>query len=60
MYILTATPVTIGLQQTVYSVLETDGHQVVCVEIQSGDIAGRTIEFNYSTTNGTAQGTGNI
>ena len=57
MYILTATLVTIGLQQTMYSVHETDGYQVVCAEIQSGDIAGRTIEISYSTTSGTALGT---
>ena len=47
----------IGLQQTMYSVHETDGYQVVCAEIQSGDIAGRTIEISYSTTSGTALGT---
>ena len=56
-HILTATPVRIGLQQTMYSVHETDGYQVVCAEIQSGDIAGRTIEISYSTTSGTALGT---
>ena len=56
MYILTATFVRIGLQQTMYSVHETDGYQVVCAEIQSGDIAGQTIEINYSTTSGTALG----
>ena len=55
-YILTATPVRIGLQQTMYSVLETNGYQVVCAEVQSGDIAGQTIELNYSTTSGTALG----
>ena len=56
MYILTATPVRIGVQQTMYSVYETDGYQVVCAEIQSGDIAGRMIEISYSTTSGTALG----
>ena len=40
-----------------YSVHETDGYQVVCAEVQSGDIAGRTIEISYSTTSGTALGT---
>ena len=57
MYILTAAPVRIGLQQTIYSVNETDGYQVVCAEIQSGDIDERTIEISYSTTSGTALGT---
>jgi len=56
MYILAATLVRIGLQQTVYSVHETDGYQVVCAEVQSGDIAGRAIKINYSTTSGTALG----
>ena len=56
MCILTATPVTIGLQQRVYSVFEADGYQVVCAEVYSGHIAGRTIELSYSTTNGTAHG----
>ena len=53
-FCLTATPVTIGLQQTAYSVYETDEYQVVCAEVLSGDIAGRNIEIDYITTSDTA------
>lgn len=53
-FCLTATPVTIGLQQTAYSVYETDEYQVVCAEVMSGDIAGRNIKIDYETTGDTA------
>ena len=54
MFLLTATPVTIGLQQTAYSVYETDEYQVVCAEVLSGDIAGRNIKIDFITTSDTA------
>ena len=47
---------TIGLQQTAYSVYETDEYQVVCAEVLSGDIAGRNIMIDYITTSDTAEG----
>ena len=43
----TVAPVSIGLQQSQYSVLETEDYQFVCAEVQSGDVAGREIEINY-------------
>ena len=57
MITFTATPVTIGLQRTAYSVYETDDYKVVCADTLSGDLAGRRIKINYITTIGTAQGT---
>ena len=51
-----ATSVTIGLQETSYSVYETDEYQVVCAEVLSGDIAGRNIVIEYSTESDTAEG----
>ena len=35
---------------------ETDEYQVVCVKVVSGEMAGRTINVDYITTNDTAQG----
>ena len=52
----TATSVTIGLQKTSYSVYETDEYQVVCAEVLSGDIAGRSIDISYITEGDTAEG----
>ena len=48
---------TIGLQETFYSVYETDEYQVVCAEVLSGDIAGRYIDIEYTTESDTAEGT---
>ena len=50
------TDVTIGLSQTVYSVVEGEGGAVVCTSVLSGDIAGRTFSINYQTEDGDAQG----
>ena len=44
---LTVTPVTIGLQLTQYSVIETEDYQFVCATVQSGDVAGRDFEISY-------------
>ena len=41
------TPVAIGFLQTQYTVLENVDNQFVCVEVQSGDIAGRDIEVYH-------------
>ena len=49
-----ATLVTIGLQKTAYPVDETDEYQVVCAEVLSGDIDGRSIVIGYITTSNTA------
>ena len=48
MITFTATPVTIGLQRTAYSVYETDDYKVVCADTLSGDLAGRSIKINYN------------
>lgn len=50
----TVLPVTIGLQQTAYTVGEVDDYQLVCLEVLSGDIDGREIIINYLTASGTA------
>ena len=47
---------TIGLSQTVYSVVEGEGGAVVCTSVLSGDIAGRTFTISYETEDGGAQG----
>ena len=54
--IYTATEVTVGLQQTMYSVKESDGMQLVCTRIISGSVAGRTITISYETADGVARG----
>lgn len=44
----TVTPVTIGLQETQYSVPDTAEYKFVCAELQSGSIDGRDIDIVYS------------
>ena len=46
--------VTIGLQQTAYTVSEADQHQLVCLKVLSGDVDGREFVINYATSSGTA------
>ena len=41
------TPVTIGLQESQYTVTESEDYQFVCAEVQSGDVAGRDIEIDF-------------
>ena len=41
------TAVTIGLQESQYTVVETEDYQFVCAEVQSGDVSGREIEIDY-------------
>ena len=53
-YPFLAYSVTVGMQQTAYTVGEVDGYQLVCFELVSGDLAGRELTFDYSTTSGTA------
>lgn len=52
----TATKVIVGLQQTMYSVRESDGVQLVCTRVKSGSVAGRTIAIHYETADGVARG----
>ena len=52
--VITALPVTIGMQQTAYTVGEVDDYQLACFEVLSGDIDGREIVIDYSTASGTA------
>jgi hypothetical protein len=49
-----ALPVTIGMQQTAYTVGEVDNYQLVCLGVLSGDIDGREIVITYTTGSGTA------
>ena len=46
--------VTIGLQQTAYTVTEIDEQQLVCFEVLSGYITGSDIVIDYATISGTA------
>ena len=46
----------IELQQGYYSIEEDGGFVQVCVEVESGDISGRSISINYTTVGGSAQG----
>lgn len=49
-----ALSVTVGMQRTAYTVGEVDELLVVCIAVLSGDIDGREIVIQYSTTSGTA------
>ena len=40
----------IGLQQTQYSILDSADYQFLCAEIQSGSVAERDIEIHYTVT----------
>ena len=50
-------PLNLGLQQGYYSVREDGSTIQVCVEIESGYIASRSISLNYTTLEGSARGT---
>ena len=50
-------PLAIGLQQGYYSTEEGGSFVQVCVEVESGDISGRSISIDYTTVDGSAQGT---
>ena len=54
--LFTVTNVAIGLQQTVYSVTESDSFAFVCTTVLSGSISGRTIDIDYQITDGGAEG----
>ena len=47
---------TIGLSQTVYSVVEEEGVAVVCTSVLSGTTSGRMFSISYQTTDGDARG----
>lgn len=53
---VTVTLVTIGLEQTAYTVLEDNTIVLVCTAIQSGSIAGRTLTIDYATADDSAEG----
>ena len=53
-YLHTALPVTVGIQQTAYTIGEVDEYQLVCFEVLSGDLDSREIIFDYTTSSGTA------
>ena len=44
----------VGFEQTAYTIDEVDGYQLVCIDVLSGDVDGREIVLDYSTTSGTA------
>ena len=45
---------TVGFEQSAYTVDEVDSYQLACFAVLSGDIAGRELAFDYTTTSGTA------
>lgn len=47
---------TVGLEQTVYTVIEDDTIVLVCTGVQYGSIAGRTLTVDYTTADDTAEG----
>ena len=49
-----ALSVTVGMQQTAYTVGEVDDYQLVCFKVLSGDLDNHEIVFDYTTTSGTA------
>ena len=49
-----ALSVTIGMEQTEYTIGEVDDYQLVCFGVLSGDLDNRVIVFDYSTSSGTA------
>ena len=53
-YNVAVLPVTVGIQQTAYTVDEVDDYQLVCVEVLAGDIDGREVTVNYLTASGSA------
>ena len=53
-YKYAAYSVTVGFEETAYTVTEVDGYQLACFKVLSGDLAGRELEFDYSTSSGTA------
>ena len=56
LFLFLVSPVTIGLQRTSYTVTEDDALVLVCTEVESGSIAGRSITVNYQTANNDAVG----
>lgn len=46
----TESQVTIGLEQTEYSVADTADYQILCAEVQSGSIDGRDIQMQFTVT----------
>ena len=51
-----ALSLTIGFQQGYYSTREGNDLLRMCVEVVSGDIAGRSVSLNYTTIDGSAEG----
>ena len=47
MTITTGNAVDIGLEKTEYTVDDNTDYQVVCAEVQSGSLSGRSIEIRY-------------
>ena len=54
--VYTATNVTIGLQQTMYTVMEDTATVFLCASVLVGNIAGRTISIDYQTLDNRAEG----
>ena len=47
---------TIGLQQTAYTVTEDTTIGLMCTAVETGSVAGRTITIDYATADGDAEG----
>ena len=52
----TAIPVTIGTTRSLYSVNEDSGSVSICIDVLSGNIAGRIIRLHFQTVDGDAIG----
>ena len=51
LYIIIATSntaITIGLQESQYTVSDSDDYQFLCAEVRTGDVDGRDIEIKYT------------
>ena len=52
----TAIPVTIGTTRSLYSVNEDSGSVSICIDVLSGNIAGRIIRLHFRTVDADAIG----
>ena len=53
-HFIAARALKIGLEQIAYTVSEVDGFRIVCLTVFAGNIDGREITLDYSTSSGTA------
>ena len=54
--VVAAVSISVGLQQSYYSVSEGQGPVTVCTEVMHGDVGDESFEISYTLTNGLAEG----